>query len=250
MIEAGYVAVFIIGLLGGVHCAGMCGGIVGALSLHTPSSAAHAPPWVLHLSYNLGRIATYTLLGAALGAVGGVSLLYNDLLPIQLGLYIAAQLMLVAMGLYLLGHTRLMAPFERLGGHLWRRISPLTQRFLPVRSPAHALPLGLLWGLLPCGLVYGVLATALLTGSALRGALLMLAFGLGTLPNLFLAGFFLQRFRHLTHRRGVRMAAGGAVLGLGLFGLYHASTLGDRLWEGVVCEHVPSGVLGLPVLFA
>jgi uncharacterized protein len=237
MLETGYVAVFIIGLLGGVHCAGMCGGIVGALSLNT--APARSPAWALHLAYNLGRISTYTLLGAALGALGGVSLLYNDLLPIQLGLYVAAQLMLILMGLYLLGQTRFMAPFERIGGVLWQRLSPLTRRFLPAQTPLHALPLGVLWGFIPCGLVYGVLATALVTGSALRGGLLMLAFGLGTLPNLFLAGFFLQRFRHITRHKNVRIGAGALVLGLGLFGLYPASTLGDRLWAGVVCAVPP-----------
>ena len=99
-----------------------------------------------------------------------------------------------------------------------------------------ALPLGLLWGFLPCGLVYSVLTTALVTGSAMRGGLLMLAFGLGTLPNLLLAGMLFKRFRDITRNGKVRLVAGVLVLGFGLFGLFHAPTLGGQLWSGVVCE--------------
>ncbi|HRP97428.1 MAG TPA: sulfite exporter TauE/SafE family protein [Rhodocyclaceae bacterium] len=234
MPDTGYIAVFLIGLLGGTHCVSMCGGIVGALTVHMPGEAKRQ--WPLHLAYNLGRIGTYTALGAALGAVGTAGLLFNDVLPVQLGLYVLANLMLVALGLYLTGFTQLLAPVERAGMGVWKRVQPLTRRFLPARRIGHALPLGLLWGFLPCGLVYSVLTTALLTGSAVRGAGLMLAFGLGTLPNLLLAGMVFKRFRDLTRDTRVRLAAGALVLGFGLFGLYHAPSLGGQLWSGVVCE--------------
>lgn len=234
MPETGYLAVFLIGLLGGTHCVGMCGGIVGVLAVQQPGQASRH--WPLHLAYNAGRIGTYTLLGATLGGLGSVGMLYNDMLPVQLGLYVFANLMLIAMGLYLTGVTRVLAPVERVGQVLWRRVQPLTRRFLPARSVTQALPLGALWGLIPCGLVYGVLATALVTGSATRGAGLMLAFGLGTLPNLLLAGMLFKRFRDFTRHGRVRLAAGLIVLGFGVFGLYHAPSLGAALWGGVVCE--------------
>lgn len=234
MPETGYIAVFLIGLLGGTHCVSMCGGIVGALSVQMPGRAGRQ--WPLHLAYNLGRIATYTAMGAALGALGTVGLLFNEVLPIQLGLYVLANLMLIALGVYLTGFTRLLAPVERLGLKLWQRVQPLTKRYLPVRTVREALPLGLLWGFLPCGLVYSVLTTALVTGSAARGGLLMLAFGLGTLPNLLLAGMLFKRFRDITRNGKVRVVAGVLVLGFGLFGLFHAPTLGGQLWSGVVCE--------------
>ncbi len=236
MTEAGFVAVFLVGLLGGTHCVSMCGGIVAALSVHAPGRLPGQRQWPVHLAYSVGRITTYAALGAVMGAVGTAGLLFNDVLPIQLGLYVLANLMLVALGLYLTGFTRLLAPIERGGAHLWRRIQPLTQRFLPVKGVRQALPLGLLWGFLPCGLVYSVLTTALLTGSAVRGAALMLAFGLGTLPNLLLAGMVFKRFRDITRHTSVRVAAGLLVLGFGLFGLYHAPTLGGALWSGIVCE--------------
>jgi len=101
---------------------------------------------------------------------------------------------------------------------------------------AQAYPLGLLWGFLPCGLVYSVLATALVSGSSERGAGLMLAFGLGTLPNLLLAGLLLVRLRQFVRQRAVRLVSGVMVLGFGLFGLANAATLGGRLWQGVVCH--------------
>ena len=75
-----------------------------------------------------------------------------------------------------------------MGTWLWRRIQPLTRRLLPADTLPRALGLGLLWGWLPCGLVYGILLTALLAGDPLSGAAVMVAFGLGTLPNLLLAG--------------------------------------------------------------
>lgn len=233
MPETGYIAVFLVGLLGGTHCVAMCGGIVGALSVQMPGKSARQ--WPIHLAYNLGRISTYTVLGGLAGAIGSAGMLFGDVLPIQLGLYVAANIMLILLGLYLTGVTQLLAPLERAGGVIWRRIQPFTARFLPARTVGRALPLGLLWGFLPCGLVYSVLTTALVTGSAGRGAGLMLAFGLGTLPNLMLAGMLFKRFRDLTRDTRVRIVAGLLVLGFGVFGLYHAPHLGGKLWSGVIC---------------
>lgn len=237
MPETGFLAVFLVGLLGGVHCAGMCGGIVSALSLNMPSaSTARRPSWRIHLAYNLGRISSYTLAGAAMGTLGSLGLLLEGALPIQLGLYVAANVMMIALGLYLAGSTGALAFTERAGQWLWRRIQPVTQRFLPVRGPAQAFPLGMLWGWLPCGMVYSVLALALLSGGALRGGATLLAFGLGTLPNLLLAGLLLARFRGVVQGRAVRLAAGLLVAGFGVWGLINATTLGGRLWQGVVCH--------------
>ncbi len=232
MPDTGYIAVFLVGLLGGTHCMAMCGGIVGALTVGTPPGRRH---WPLHLAYNLGRISSYALAGAALGAIGSAGLLLNDALPVQMALYVLANLMLVALGLYLIGVPQGLTFLERGGQKIWARIQPLTRRFLPATSVSRALPLGMLWGFLPCGMVYSVLTTALLTGSALRGAGLMLAFGLGTLPNLLLAGFLLRRFRDVVQGRAVRLVSGLLVLGFGVWGLFNATSLGGRLWQGIVC---------------
>ena len=233
MPDTGFIAVFLIGFLGGTHCLAMCGGIVSAMTVQLPGDR---PAWPLHLAYNLGRVSSYIVAGAAMGALGSLGLLLNGVLPVQLILYVAANLMLVALGLYLTGVTRALAFSERLGQRLWHRIQPLTRRFLPARSVAQALPLGLLWGFLPCGMVYSALTLALLAGSAARGAGLMLAFGLGTLPNLLLAGLLLKRLRDLTRGRSLRLASGLLVLGFGAFGLANAATLGGRLWQGLVCH--------------
>ena len=235
MPDSGFLAVFLIGLLGGVHCAGMCGGIVSALSLQMPGAAGRsAPAWSIHLAYNFGRIASYAIAGALIGALGSLGLLLNNWLPVQLGLYVAANLMMVALGLYLTGLTQTLAFTERAGQWLWRRVQPVTKRFLPVRGAVQAFPLGMLWGWLPCGLVYSVLTMTLVSGSAARGAATMLAFGLGTLPNLMLAGLLLARFRNVVQGRAVRISSGLIVLGFGVWGLVNAAALGGNLWQGVV----------------
>lgn len=231
MPDSGYLTLFLIGLLGGTHCLAMCGGIVSALSMSAPAATRR---WPLQLAYNLGRISGYAVAGALMGGLGSLSLLLNDVLPVQLMLYLAANLMLVALGLYLTGLTRVLALPERLGQKLWRRIQPLTRRFLPAATLAQAYPLGLLWGFLPCGMVYGALATALMAGSAWRGSLLMLAFGLGTLPNLLLAGWLLGRFQGFTRARSVRLISGLLVLGFGVYGLLHAGSLGRHAGQGML----------------
>lgn len=214
MPDSAFIALFLVGLLGGTHCVGMCGGIVGALSMGAPAR------WSMHLAYNAGRIFSYVLAGAIAGALGAASMGLEGQVPVRLVLYLLANLMLVALGLYLIGVTRALAFTERLGQHLWRFLQPLTRRFLPARNVAQAFPLGLLWGWLPCGLVYSALASALGAGSAGRGALLMLAFGLGTLPNLLLAGIVLARLNEFVRRPAVRLLSGVLVLGFGLYGLF------------------------------
>lgn len=213
MPESAYLALFLVGLLGGTHCVGMCGGIVGALSMGAPAR------WSMLLAYNGGRILSYAVAGSIAGALGAASLGLEGQVPVRLILYFLANLMLVALGLYLLGVTRALAFTERAGQHLWRILQPLTKRFLPARTMRQAFPLGVLWGWLPCGLVYSALASALSSGSAGHGALMMLAFGLGTLPNLLLAGILLARLNEFVRRPAVRMFSGLLVLGFGLYGL-------------------------------
>lgn len=231
MSEAGYAAIFLVGLLGGTHCVGMCGGIVGALSAQVAGGRAG---WPLHLAYNFGRILSYIVAGALVGAIGGLGLAFGPVAKVQLVFYVLASLMLIALGFYLMGFQRSLAFAEKAGQGLWRRIQPYTRRFLPVRNAGQAVSLGLLWGWLPCGLVYSVLATALVSGSAARGAMAMAAFGLGTLPNLLLAGLLLSRFRRFAQSPVARAVSGVLVLGFGLYGLYNAVNLGLLLWRGEI----------------
>ena len=213
MPEPPYLALLLIGLLGGTHCIGMCGGIVGALSMGAPARIS------LHLAYNLGRVTSYATAGAIAGALGQAGMALSGQWPLRSALYVLANLMLVALGLYLMGVTRALAFSERAGQKLWRHLQPLSRRYLPARTAAQAFPLGLLWGWLPCGLVYSALATALTSGSAWHGAGLMLAFGVGTLPNLLLAGLLAARLQAYARQPMVRMLSGLLILGFGVWGL-------------------------------
>lgn len=230
--EAPLAAAFLIGLLSGVHCVGMCGGIVGALTANMPQ---HQPAWSLHLAYGAGRIASYAVAGAILGALGAIGLFFEHILPVQMLLYVLANLVLVGLGFYLAGLGNQLARLEVLGAWLWRRVHPLGARVMPADTASKALALGALWGWLPCGLVYSLLATALASGSAGRGAAIMLAFGLGTVPNLLLAGMLFKRLRDFSSDRRVRLAAGVLVAGFGVAGLARAASLGEHIRQGLLC---------------
>jgi len=216
MTEFSIIAVFFVGLLGGVHCLGMCGSIVGILTGQLPKDGAR---WPFHLAYNSGRIASYAVAGILVGAIGQAGLLLRDVVPVQHLLFALSSLMLVALGLYLAGIWNMVRRIEQAGSVLWQRIQPLTRFVFPITSPLRALLLGMLWGWLPCGLVYSVLVTALASGHPQSGALIMLAFGLGTLPNLLVIGLFWERCRRWVQSPRVRLFAGLIVMAFGVYGL-------------------------------
>jgi len=216
MTEFSIIAVFFVGLLGGVHCLGMCGSLVGILTTQLPRGGAR---WPFHLAYSSGRVASYTLAGALAGAVGQAGLLLRDVVPVQHLLFALSSLMLIALGLYLAGIWGAVRRIETIGRVLWQRIQPLTRGLFPVTTPLRAFLLGTLWGWLPCGLVYSVLVTALASGHAQSGALVMLAFGLGTLPNLLAIGLFWESIKRWVQSPKVRLAAGLLVMCFGVYGL-------------------------------
>ncbi len=219
-----YISALVVGLLGGVHCAGMCGGIVSALTfgLPEPERNRFASLLPFQMAYNAGRIFSYTLAGAMMGGLG---LLLADLMPLHLAqrvLLAVAGLFMVLLGLYLAGWWRFLSRVEQAGSHLWRRIEPLGRRLLPVRTPGQALGIGMVWGWFPCGLVYSMLVSAIAAGGVLNGAGVMLAFGLGTLPNLMLIGALAGAVSRLTRASLVRQIAGAAVMLFGFVTLYRA----------------------------
>ena len=216
MLELTLFSAFLVGLLGGGHCVGMCGGIVGAVSLSLPGQRPH---FGYLLAYNAGRIGSYTLAGAIAGMVGASGFFLHGVLPVEKALYLLANLILVALGLYLAGFWQGVLVLEKVGGVLWRRLQPLSKKLLPLRSMPQAFALGMVWGWLPCGLVYSVLVAALASGSAAQGGLLMLAFGLGTLPALLVMGMAAVRLKILLQNLWVRRLSGLLVLGFGLVGL-------------------------------
>lgn len=175
-------AALLAGLAGSAHCLAMCGGIMGALSLGAVGSRGQR--LLLVITMNLGKALSYGAAGALAGGLGAV--IDKELAALQLGqaLRWASAAILVAIGLRLLLGIQLLGPIERAGVRIWRRLQPAWQRVLPIDGPAKALGAGLLWGWLPCGLVYSQLALAVTTGSAVIGALTLLAFGLGTALSL------------------------------------------------------------------
>jgi sulfite exporter TauE/SafE len=210
-------AAFIVGLLGGVHCLGMCGGIVGALTLGLPRQDAASPRfWGLQLAYNLGRIVSYMVAGMVAGGLGLLLARAGPLQATQQLLSVIAGLFMIMMGLYLGGWWMGLARVERAGSVVWKRIEPLGRKLLPVRSPVQAFFLGMVWGWLPCGLVYSALIWSLSAGGVLQGALLMGAFGLGTLPNLLLMGAAAGWLGGFLRKPLARKIAGGLVMVFGL----------------------------------
>ncbi len=199
---------FLLGLFSTLHCVGMCGGIIGALSLSLPVEVRNSRPklFTFVLTYNLGRIISYSLAGLVAGAIGTSALQSAGFDQGHAILRIIGVVMMVAIGLYLTGWLPQLASVEKMGIPIWRRLEPIGRKLVPVVSLPKALAYGLIWGWLPCGLVYFVLIWALTAGDAVHGALIMLAFGLGTLPTLITAGFmtsWITRFAHSTRARQV-----------------------------------------------
>lgn len=193
----------LIGLAGSVHCVAMCGGIVGALSFSIPKDRSPLP---FELAYHSGRLASYSLAGAITGGLG--QLFSHQIAGGMAILNLLSGLFLLALALYIGNWWRGLSWLEKQGAKLWRPVAPLSKRFIPFKSPAWALPYGLIWGWLPCGLVYSSLTWSLAAGSVHQGALLMLMFGLGTLPALLTLGRFSQQLRPLlAHPRSKQIIA-------------------------------------------
>ncbi len=218
MFENVFISLFIVGFLGGVHCVGMCGGIVTALSIHKEN---YKKQMLQHIVYNIGRITSYVVMGAIFGSIGqlGLFVIGKKLAPFH---FLFANLMLVALGFYMLGITKFLAPIENGGKVIWNKIQPMFKKLIPAKTIKQSFLVGFLWGWLPCGLVYSALATAMATGTILGGMYGMLAFGLGTLPNLLLAGFMVVKFKDFVQKKIVRLIGAFSVLFLGLYGSFFA----------------------------
>jgi sulfite exporter TauE/SafE len=222
-------AAFLVGLLGGVHCVGMCGGIVGALSggLAPGIRSSRARLLAALLAYNGGRIVSYGIAGLLLGLLGqqvGALQIFGSF-PVG---RVVGGIFMILFGFYLAGWWHALLVLEKAGARLWRRIEPLGRRFIPVKGSGEAFLLGLVWGWLPCGMVYAVLALALASGSVLYGGLVMLTFGLGTLPLMVSMGFALGALTRTLQGRILRTLAGIAVMLFGLYTLFLAPSMHDH----------------------
>jgi uncharacterized protein len=203
-------AAFLLGLAGSGHCLAMCGGVTAALGLATARDASGRLRPALLLGCQIGRIASYSLAGLLFaGTLGGVIALL-DVESVRRALRALAALALLFAALVAFGY--LGNSGSRFGHALWRQLAPLGRRFLPIDSLPRACAFGMLWGWMPCGFVYSVLLIATLQQSAVRGAITMAAFGLGTLPGLFLTALASRRFVALTATRAARRVAGSVLV--------------------------------------
>ncbi len=209
------VTVAFLGSIG--HCIGMCGGIIVAYSSTkidgTWSKYAQS---IAHLIYSLGRITTYTLLGAIFGAIGGVvsfNNIANGTLTILAGIF------MILAGLSLVGKLSFLTKLEHsFSGSRWYQ--EIFRQVLRSKSLYSFYILGLLNGLLPCGLVYFFAVTAASTGSPLWGAFVMLIFGLSTVPALFSLGMFAGIFTKSSMRKTMMSLAAIVVVFYGIYTIY------------------------------
>jgi sulfite exporter TauE/SafE len=221
--------VFAAGLLGSAHCLGMCGGFV--LAIANGQDTAARLQWLQTL-YFLGKTITYALLGALVGAFGAV--LSAQFTGIQHAVSIVAGVVMIVIGLGLIG---LLRRFE--GSAVWSRLPGLSKAmgaFLRRGGTVGTLGLGVLNGLLPCGLVYGLLVKAASTGSAGAGALTMAAFGLGTIPALYLLGVSGYLLRPVWRSR-LNVVSGLVVVALGLITLLRGTPAMDALMSRLPGGH-------------
>lgn len=222
-IEATLGAAFLAGLAGGAHCAAMCGGLVGIASNARVRELSRRAWWQRALAYNAGRIASYVAAGALTGALGAAGLSLRGTPLVQQTLLALMSGALIVLGAYVGGFAPLVRTIESAGAALWRRIEPHSRRFLPADSAPRAFGLGMVWGWLPCGMVYAALIAALATADPWHGALLMLAFGLGTLPNLLAIGASFGYVARLARSRAARTVFAILIVGVGIFGMAKAT---------------------------
>jgi uncharacterized protein len=203
-------AAFLAGLAGAGHCAGMCGGIAGAMHLARPQA-----PIATALVTGIGRISAYALAGALIAAPG---LWLGDVFgtPERMtAVRATAGGLLILVGLTLLFPHGPMRHLERMGQRVWRRIQPLAAAGLRRGDLLGMALVSGLWGFLPCGLVYGMLIVAATTGDPLHGATLMLAFGIGTLPAVIAAGLVINA--GWVRSGALRRVSGVVLIGLGIW---------------------------------
>jgi len=224
---------FIVGLFSTIHCLGMCGGIIGTLTMSLPAQVRNTPLRLLSYTaiFNLGRLISYALAGAIAGGFGQTVMEIISPRYAHLILQVFATLIMVGIGIHLAGWFPRFNMIEKIGTPLWKKLEPVGHKLLPVRRPAQAFLFGLIWGWLPCGLVYAALIWSTSSGDAIHGALFMLAFGAGTLLPVMAAGMLTGWMVKLSHLPHIRPITGSLIILLALL------SLGVTLQQGITHTH-------------
>jgi sulfite exporter TauE/SafE len=200
------------GILGSAHCLGMCGGISGLYAMNGNRFGARGQ-LPAAITYNLGRLTSYALLGLVVATFGHALVAATPDLASPVRFLTGA--LIVMIGLQVAFNLRLLRPLEMSGAVLWRKFAPAARRLLPATSLPRAFALGLLWGWLPCGLIYSVLLLAATSASPLGGATTMIAFGLGTMPAMVLSGVGAAQLARISRNKGTRVGLGLLIVLLG-----------------------------------
>ncbi|HEX8010593.1 MAG TPA: sulfite exporter TauE/SafE family protein [Casimicrobiaceae bacterium] len=233
------ISAWLFGALGGVHCLAMCGGFAAAAAARDGAQGSSGPvplrpaaAIVRHqLAYHVGRVLTYAALGAVFGTAGAAVLNVAVLLPLQRTLYVVANLLLLLLGASIALGTPRALGLQRAGAKLFGAVLPALRPLLARSGVSGRIALGLVWGFVPCALVYGVLPLALFAGGAWQGALVMLAFGAGTVPTLAAAGLALRLPRRALGARW-RYLAAATVIAFSLLGIYRSLFMAGALSQG------------------
>jgi len=217
-----YIAALMTGLIGSLHCIGMCGSIIGTLTLSLKPEVRNNKstlfPYVLN--YNIGRILSYTLAGLLVGFA-------ESLLSLPFGpghghriLQLLSAVIMIGAGLYIAGWFPRFAYIEKAGSRFWKLLEPYGRRLIPVTTHLQAFLFGMIWGWLPCGLVYAALALSATTGDVLRSGMTMLAFGLGTLPSVMGVGIMTDTLTKLSRMQRFKKLIGLLLVLIALFAVF------------------------------
>jgi len=199
------------GLLGSAHCLGMCAGMSGLFAAGA-TAAAIRTQLPLAIAYNLGRVLSYALLGALVAMIGSTTVRVIPALagPVRL----ASGALIILVGLQVAFNWRLLTAVEKIGAKIWHHLVPHAKGLIPATTVIRAGGLGLIWGWLPCGLVYSVLLLAATTAHPAGGGLVMVSFGLGTMPAMVLTGLSASKLSAFMSRN--RLGAGLLIVALGV----------------------------------
>jgi len=193
-----------------MHCIGMCGSIIGTLTLSLSpdirNNKARLLPFVFN--YNLGRVTSYTMAGGLAGIVGVLMTMPFGELHGHRILQLLSALIMMSAGLYIAGWFPRFAYIEKIGTRFWKKIEPFGRKLIPVKTYTQAYLFGMVWGWLPCGLVYTALAVAATAGDVSKSALTMLAFGFGTLPAVMGVGIMTSVLTRLSRTQRFKQIIG------------------------------------------
>jgi uncharacterized protein len=215
-----FAAAWLSGVMGSTHCFGMCSGLAGAVGMYARNAGVTpARSFFYALLAQLGRVGSYSIAGALVGAVGSTLAVMLDWARLAIALRMLAGALLIAMAIRVVTRVNLFSWIEKIGARLWLKIAPMGQSLArqDQRSAARALLFGAVWGWLPCGLVYSMLVFAALSGSAWRGALTMFAFGLGTLPAMLSSSLLASQLVRVLQIKSMRWMAAAVLAAFGVW---------------------------------